>query len=259
MSSAVDLSVTADTDPYGRVAGLYDLLHIGPGSPELVRFFADRVPRGGRALEIGPGTGRMTLAVAEHVDRLYCLERSAAMRAVLYTKLAARPELRERVTVLDAAGPDVVFDRPFDCVYLAAVLEHVPHDARRAFFAGLAAHLAPDGVLLSDMVHDEPVPDQPEREVRDARQGDCRYTLSSAASPLGPGLALVRHVYRTWYRGEVVATDTVERRHFLHRPDDVLADLAAVGLTGVDGSAVTGPDSPLADKGTLVARRTDAG
>lgn len=259
MATAVDLSVSADTDPYGRVAGLYDLLHIGPGSPELVRFFADRAPSGGRALEIGPGTGRMTLAVAEHVDRLYCLERSASMRAVLYTKLAARPELRDRVTVLDAASPDVPFDRPFDYVYLAAVLEHVPHDARRDFFGALAGQLAPGGVLATDMVHDEPVPDQPEREVREAWQGDCRYTLSSAASPLGPGLALVRHVYRTWYRGEVVATDTVQRRHFLHHPDDVLADLTAVGLTSVDGSAVTGPDSPLADKGTLVARRTDAG
>lgn len=259
MPIASELTVSPDTDPYGRVAGLYDLLHIGRGSPDLVRFFADQAPRGGRALEIGPGTGRMTLAVGDRVAQLYCLERSAAMRVVLLTKLAARPDLRRKVTVLDSATPEVPFDEPFDYVYLAAVLEHVPHDARRAFLAGLARHLKPTGRLVTDMVHDEAVPDQPERHVREARLGECRYTLSSAARPFGTDLALVRHVYRTWYGGEMVATETVERRHFLHRPADVIADLAAVGLTAVGGSAVTGPGTPLADKGTLVAHLTDGG
>lgn len=256
MTTVPDLTVSFDTDPYGTVAGYYDLLHIGPGSAELVAFFAELTPAGGHALEIGPGTGRMTLAVAERAATVHCLERSPSMRAVLLTKLAQRPGLRERVTVLDSAAPDFRFDRRFDYVYLAAVLEHVPPEARRPFFAGLAGHLAPDGVLAMDMVHDEPVPDQPERLVREARQGECRYTLSSAAWPLGPDLAGVRHVYRTYHRDALVATETVERRHHLHRPDDVIADLLEAGLTTVGGSAVTDEVTPLDEKGTLVARHT---
>lgn len=255
--SAPDLTVSFDTDPYGAVAGYYDRLHIGPGSPLLVDFFVQLAPAGGRALEIGPGTGRMTLPVAERVGSLLCMERSATMRSVLLTKLAGRPDLADRVTILDDAVPSDRLEGTFDYIFVAAVLEHVPTDARRAFFGALAAHLAPDGVLATDMVHDEPVPDQPEREVRSAVQGDCRYTLSSAAEPLGPSLCLVRHVYRTYYRGALVATETVERKHNIHRPAEVFQDLAAIGLRPVAGSCFTDEVTPLDDKGTLVVRHAD--
>jgi hypothetical protein len=177
------------------------------------------------------------------------------MRTVLLTKLAAHPTLRDRVTVLDAAVPDVRLDRLFGYVYLAAVLEHVPPAARRPFFASLAERLAPGGILATDMVHDEPLPDLPEHVVREAHQGECRYTLSTAVRPLGRDLADVRHVYRVYHRDDLVGTEIVDRRHHVHRPADVLADLRAVGLEGIGGSAVAGPDAPLAGKGTLVARR----
>jgi SAM-dependent methyltransferase len=254
--TTLDLSVSSPTDPYGYIAGYYDFLHVGPGSPALVSFFSELAPKGGRALEIGPGTGRMTIPVAERVSSLLCLERSSSMRAVLLTKLGERPDLRDRVTILDDAVPKVSLEGTFDYIFMAAVLEHVPPEARVELFSSLAAHLAPDGVFATDMVHDEPVPDQPETEVRSAFQGECRYTLSSAAWPLGPNLCGVRHVYRTYYHDTLVATETVERRHNLHRPDEVIADLMAAGLTTVGGSCMTDEVTPLSDKGTLIARHT---
>jgi trans-aconitate methyltransferase len=255
MTTVPDLSMPADTDPYARVAAYYDVLHINPGSTALVDFFAGLAHEGMHALEIGPGTGRMTLPVAARVASLHCLERSAAMRTVLLTKLIARPELRGRVTVLDAAAPDIRPERRFDYIYLAAVLDGVPPQARRQFFAGLAERLAPGGVLATDMVHDEDLPDTAEHLIREARQGDCTYTLSTAVRPLGRDLADVRHVYRSYYRDDLVGTEIFDRRHHLHRPPDVVADLRAVGLEAVGGSAVAGPDAALADKGTLVAKR----
>ncbi|WP_345573014.1 class I SAM-dependent methyltransferase [Nonomuraea rosea] len=248
------LTVSSATDPYGSSAAYWDRLHIGPNSATLVSFFADLAPVGGHALEIGPGTGRMTLAVARRMAGLHCLEPSSAMRAVLLTKLAGEPGMRDRVTVIDGTAPDFRFDRRFDYIYLAAVFEDVPPEARRPLFAGLAEHLAPGGVLAMDMVHDEAVPDHPEREVRSARQGECHYILSSAVWPLGPDLAGVRRVYRTYYHDTLVATETVECEYHLHRPADVLADLRAAGLTAVGGSAVTDEVTPLDDKGTLIAR-----
>jgi len=236
-----------DGDLYGPAAALYDQLHVGPASPLLVEFFAELAPEGGHALEFGPGTGRVTLAVAERSASVHCLEPSPSMRTVLLTKLAALPHLRERVTVLDGAAPEFRLGPAFDYVYLAAVLEHIPPPARRPFFGAVAAHLAPDGVLAMDMVDDEPVPDEPEREIRSVRQGECRYSRSTAVWPLGPDLAGVRHVYRTYLGEELMATETVERLHHFHRPPDVHADLEAVGLAAVPG--------PLTDKGTLIARR----
>ncbi|MEV0235363.1 class I SAM-dependent methyltransferase [Nonomuraea sp. NPDC050786] len=250
----MSLTISSTTDPYAVAAAYWDRLHIGPGSAALVSFFAGLAPPGGHALEIGPGTGRVTLAVAGRVASLHCLEPSPAMRAVLMTKLAAEPDLRDRVTVLGDAAPDFRFDRRFDYIYLAAVYEDVPPEARRPLLAGVAGCLAPGGVLAMDMVTDEVVPDHPEREVRSARQGECRYTLSSAVRPLGPDLAGVRRVYRTYHRDRLVATETMECDYHLHRPADVLADLRAAGLTAVGGSAVTDAVTPLDDKGTLIAR-----
>lgn len=255
METVPNLSVTSDTDPYGAVAGFYDWLHVGPGSADLVSFFADLAPEGGSGLEIGPGTGRMTLAVAPKLSSLYCLERSAVMRTILLTKLASRPELRDKVTILDEAVPGFRLERAFDYVYVSAVFEHIPPPARKALFAGLAEHLAPDGIVAMDMVEDEVIPRFPEREIRSVRQGDCRYTLSTAVTPVEPDLGHVRHVYRTYLGEELVATHTVERDHHMHRPADVFADLRAVGLEPVAGTALTKTGTPLDDKGTLVAKR----
>src|SRR5262245_59054990 len=100
------LGGTMTVDPYAFAAGYYDLFRAGPDAWPPIGFFAALAPAGGRALEIGPGTGRITFAVAERVASVHCLERSATMRAVLLAKLAARPDLRDRVTVLAAAAPD---------------------------------------------------------------------------------------------------------------------------------------------------------
>ncbi len=245
------------TDPYVFQAGYYDLFRAGRGDKALPdpRFFAERAPRGGTALEIGPGTGRITLAVAERVASVLCLERSATMRAVLLAKLAERPHLLDRVTVLDSTAPKFHLGRRFDFVYLAGVLEHVPPRDRATLFAQLAEHLADDGDVAMDMVLAEPAPDWPERVVDRAAVGECRYEMSSIAQPVGDDQAHLRFVYRTYHRDELVATEIVERAHYLHRPEAVLSDLAAVGLTAVAGTALSPAPDRDDDPGTLVARR----
>lgn len=241
-------------DPYAFAAGYYDLFRTGSDSWPPVDFFAGLAPAGGQALEIGPGTGRIALAVAERVAGLLCLERSATMRAVLLAKLATRADLRDRVTVLDASAPDFDLGRRFDYVYLAGVLEHIPADVRPKLFATLAAHLADDGCLAMDMVLDEPVRDEPEHPLGTAHAGECRYELSAAVRRLGPDLGRLRYVYRTWYQDRLIATETVERDHNLHRRADVLRDLAAVGLVACGGSVQFAPADTDDNPGTLVAR-----
>ncbi|MEU8303677.1 class I SAM-dependent methyltransferase [Actinomadura sp. NPDC048955] len=245
------------TDPYAFQPGYYDLFRASRGEGALPdpRFFADRAPKGGHALEIGAGTGRITLAVAERAATVLCLERSATMRAVLLAKLAERPHLRARVTVLDRAAPHFDLARRFDFVYLAGVLEHVPHPERPALFEAIAGHLAEDGEVAMDMVLSEPVPDWPEHVTDEATLGDCRYEMSCEARPDGDDQAHLRFVYRTYHQGDLVATEVVERAHYLHRPDAVIADLAAAGLTPTAGTALH-PVADGEDPGTLVARRT---
>jgi SAM-dependent methyltransferase len=248
---------SSGTDPYAIQPGYYDLFRAARGQEALPdpRFFADRAPRGGSALEIGPGTGRITLAVAEHAASVVCLERSASMRAVLLAKLAERPHLLDRVTVLAGAAPDFQLGRRFDFVYLAGVLEHIPPHRRAALFAKLTEHLADGGEVAMDMVVTEPVPDWPERVVERVTVGECRYEMSSTARPVAENEAHLRFVYRTYHGADLVATEVVERAHYLHRPDAVLPDLAAVGLTGIAGTALAPTPDREDDPGTLVARR----
>ncbi|GAA2083065.1 class I SAM-dependent methyltransferase [Actinomadura alba] len=245
------------TDPYVFQPGYYDLFRAvrGEGALPNPRFFADRAPQGGSALEIGPGTGRVTLAVAERVASVVCLERSATMRAVLLAKLAERPHLLDRVTVLESAAPTFRLGRRFDFVYLAGVLEHVPPRDRGTLFATLVEHLADDGEVAMDMVLAEAVPDWPERVVDRAAVGECRYEMSSTARRVDEEQAHLRFVYRTYHGDALVATEVVERAHYLHRPDAVLSDLAKAGLNAIAGTALAPAPDRDDDPGTLVARR----
>jgi len=241
-------------DPYAFAAGYYDLFRARPDSWPPVGFFADLAPAGGQALEIGPGTGRITLAVAERVAGVHCLERSATMRAVLLAKLVARPDLRDRVTILDAAAPDFDLARRFDYVYFAGVLEHIPPAVRPALLRTVAAHLVPGGALAMDMVLDLPIVDEPEHVRTSATVGECRYDLSIEIRSLGPDLAQLKQIYRTYYQDRLIATEVVERDHNFHRRGAVLRDLADAGFAAVGGSVQHAPADGPGNPGTLVAR-----
>lgn len=220
------------TDPYAFTPGYYDLFRAKDGNQALpsVSFFADLAPVGGSALELGPGTGRITLEVAKRAASVCCLERSPAMRAVLLAKLAEQPRLWDRVTVLPDSAPSFELGRQFDYIYLAGVLEHVPEAERPLLFSSIARHLAPGGVVAMDMVLTMPAPQMQERDLDTVRLGDCRYVYSAQAERLGPDLSRLRMTYRTYHREELISTEVVTRLHNMHRPGPVLADLAAVAL-----------------------------
>ncbi|MGI5169457.1 class I SAM-dependent methyltransferase [Spirillospora sp. CA-253888] len=242
------------TDPYAFTPGYYDLFRAKDGGRALpsVAFFADLAPPGATALEIGPGTGRITLAVAERAAGVVCLERSATMRAVLVAKLAGRPDLWDRVTVLPGSAPSFALGRTFGYVYLAGVLEHVPPADRPELFASIAAHLEPGGICAMDMVMRQPALDAPERVVDEAVLGECRYTLAAAARALGPDLSELRMTYRTYHRGELIGTEVVERRHNMHRPEPVLKDLADAGLHPLEGDGLAQASHDPDDPGAVV-------
>ena len=251
------------TDPYSVIPGFYDLFRAKEREHALpsVGFFASLAPAGGSALELGPGTGRITLAVAERVASLCCLERSPTMRAVLIAKLAQRPELWDRVTVLPGSAPSFQLGRRFDYIYLAGVLEHIPPADRVKLFTVLAEHLVPGGTAAMDMVLTEPAPDLPERELAEVRLGECRYVHSMRADRLGPDQSKLLITYRTYHQDDLVATDVVTRLHHLHRPGPVLADLAAAGLVPAKDYQARVPAAELehvADAGVVVVRKDGA-
>jgi len=251
-----------DTDPYSLTPGYYDLFRAVEGERALpsVGIFVALAPAGGSALELGPGTGRAALKVAERVATLCCLERSPSMRAVLLAKLAQRPELWDRVTVLPGSAPSFRLGRRFDYIYLGGVLEHISQPDRARLFAAIADHLEPSGTAAMDMVLTESTPDMAESEVAEVRLGECRYVHSMRAQQINPDLSRLHDTYRTYHRDDLIATEVVTRLHHMHRPGPVLADLAAAGLVPAQDRAgeVAALKAELADDPGIVVVRKDA-
>jgi len=251
-----------DTDPYSLTPGYYDLFRAVEGERALpsVGIFVALAPAGGSALELGPGTGRAALKVAERVATLCCLERSPSMRAVLLAKLAQRPELWDRVTVLPGSAPSFRLGRRFDYIYLGGVLEHISQPDRARLFAAIADHLEPSGTAAMDMVLTESTPDMAESEVAEVRLGECRYVHSMRAQQINPDLSRLHDTYRTYHRNDLIATEVVTRLHHMHRPGPVLADLATVGLVPAQDRAgeVAALKAELADDPGIVVVRKDA-
>jgi trans-aconitate 2-methyltransferase len=102
-------------------------------------------------LEAGAGTGRDTVALLESLPhgQVIALDSSATMLAALVERFADRPDLRERLTVVNA---DLTRPLPLaeqvDAVFSVATFHWIPdHDA---LFHTLAAVLRPGGQLSFD-------------------------------------------------------------------------------------------------------------
>jgi len=102
----------------------------------------------GPILEMGAGTGRLTIPLAELGKKLYALESSETMLARARKKWEAKGNGSHLVFVHGDLGRES-FDEPFDLILAPArALEHVLSDQeRRDAFAACARHLCPSGVF----------------------------------------------------------------------------------------------------------------
>lgn len=239
---------------YDAGAAYYDLFATLRGDSALpsVKFFTALAPAGGDVLEVGAGTGRITLPIAERAASVHALEPSRAMRSVLLAKLADRSALHSRVTVLPLAAPSFRLGRRFDYALAAGVLQFLSPQQRRELFATLTLHLHPGGTFALDMVREGTPPEWPQRLIENVAVGECRYTLHCAATALDQGRSRMWLTYTTWHDGAVIADDTAERVVYVHGHAEVAQDLAAHGFTVVDGTRAH------SDGGALVARLTGA-
>src|SRR5262249_29712293 len=113
--------------------------------------------RGGPVLELGAGSGRLTIPLARDGHEVVALDRAPAMLDRLRARVDALPAAaRARVTVLE--GDLCTFDVPraharFPLVVAAFnVLEHLyTRGEVAACLAAVERHLAPDGAFAFDV------------------------------------------------------------------------------------------------------------
>lgn len=152
------MSDAFDTDrPYDRVPGLGTLYDATPAYAARgdVAFYVDAARRqGGRVLELGCGTGRITLPIARAGLDVVGLDGSDEMLAALRAKVAAEPpEVQARITLHRGDARDFALGARFDLVIAPfRILQHlVTLDDQLRCLACVRQHLAPGGRFVFDV------------------------------------------------------------------------------------------------------------
>jgi SAM-dependent methyltransferase len=160
----------AEVRPYysdkGLAATFYDLTTAADrGLDGDIDLYAGLAPPGGAVLELGAGTGRVSLALAERGLGVLGIDLAPTMLAQAEVKLAQAPaEVRQRVRFRRGDMAALNLGETFDAViapYFA--LAHLPAGSGwRNVFAGVARHLRPGGRaafhLPSKAMLDQPLP-----------------------------------------------------------------------------------------------------
>jgi ubiquinone/menaquinone biosynthesis C-methylase UbiE len=139
-------ALRARAQSFDKLAADYDRLgDLGENHQRIARWLAGVLPgAGGRALDLGCGTGRHTMLLAERFSRVDAVDLAEPM-----IELARVRRPRPNVTYWPADLHDVVGAQRYDCIVSVLTLHHVPdlHAALRH----IRSLLAPGGrVVIAD-------------------------------------------------------------------------------------------------------------
>lgn len=168
--------MTPDTPwPYDLIAGIYDD-DVGKNAPPAsVAFYLDACKPVERAvLDLGAGTGRIAIPLAEAGHRVTAVDRSRGMLDVLRAKSVAHllDHERERLSVHHGDLRDMNLAERFGAVICPfSTLNYLlSDDDRRSAFATVHRHLAPGGLFVMDHFTPDPTFSADGIEVYDYRR-----------------------------------------------------------------------------------------
>jgi SAM-dependent methyltransferase len=133
---------------YERCTHLYDLFD----TKENIEVFLHYGSEADEILDIGAGTGRIAIPLAEKGVKVFCIEPSPAMRSQFEKKLAERPELAKNVQLVAGDAQSFKFNRTFPAAILSGSFDHFMDDQERlASLCNIANHLELGGKLVFDV------------------------------------------------------------------------------------------------------------
>jgi SAM-dependent methyltransferase len=141
---------------YTAFADLYDLFYADLDDDfEMYLGFVER--SSGPILEVGSGTGRVALMLAEAGHAVVGLEPSDTMRAVAQRK-ADRAKLAERVAFISGDMRRFKIDQSFGLIIvpLNTFLHNLTLEDQLATLSSLKKHLKPGGLLVLDCFNPDP-------------------------------------------------------------------------------------------------------
>jgi len=241
---------------YTSFAELYDLFYDDfTEDIEMYLGFAKRTS--GSILEIGSGTGRVALALAEEGHTVVGLELSEAMRAVAQRK-ADRAQLTDRVEFIAGDMRRFKLDRHFGLIIVPinTFLHNLTVEDQLASLACFKKHLRPGGLLVLDCFNPDPAHAADDRRlivqrsIIDRDTGQAAMLMLSRATDWGQQLQEITYLIDRpdqngmIQRAVLPATFRFIFRHELH----LLLKLGGFDLKEVYGTYELDPFEAGSDK-----------
>jgi SAM-dependent methyltransferase len=241
---------------YTSFAELYDLFYEDFDEDiEMYLGFAERT--GGSILEIGSGTGRVALALAEAGRAVVGLELSEAMRAVAQRK-ADRAQLTDRVEFLAGDMRRFQLDQHFGLIIvpLNTFLHNLTLDDQLATLACCKKHLRPGGLLVVDCFNPDPAHAEDDRRlivqrtITDRDTGQTALLLLSRATDWNQQLQEITYfIDRSDEQGRLQRAVLPAVFRFIFRNElHLLLKLGGFDLKDVYGSYALDPFEAGSDK-----------
>ena len=116
----------------------------------------------GEILELGCGTGRVALALATNGFNVTGLDLSEQMLDVFRAKLAGKPELADKITLVHGNMADFSFDRKFGMVVAPFRAFQALTDDRdiASSLVCIRDHLTEDGIFIVNVFNPRPIMDE---------------------------------------------------------------------------------------------------
>ncbi len=189
-------------------------------------------PAAGPVVDVGAGSGLGTRVIARALPdaEILAVEPDRALRTALLAGVAADPDLRARVTVLDTGLLTAALPERIGALVAMNVLGHFDPPGRRRIWALLDDRLAAGGravLHLQPPYRPEGVPATPMPEVTVGRR---RYRGSAAAEPAGADAVTWEMSYVVDQEGAAVTASRARNHWFVLTPEQLAAELVPHGL-----------------------------
>jgi SAM-dependent methyltransferase len=225
-------------DPRALTAKFYDL---DPVMPNDVPFYLSRLPvTNAQVLELGCGTGRVTVELAQHCAFIIGIDHSAVMLSICRDKLSAAGISNAEIQQGDIS--DFCLERTFDFIVAPyRVIQNLETDTQlHGLFSNIRRHLRPGGRCILNTFNPQRSPEEllsrwsiPQEELDWEVQIDGGRVACFARRlgiQMNPLVLYPELIYRV-YRGDEVLEEAACR--FVMRcyyPDELLARIHEEGF-----------------------------
>ncbi len=185
---------------YEKSAHLYDLFD----TKDNIDFFYHYAKDERSILDIGAGTGRIAIPLAEKGVEVTCIEPASAMRDQFINKLRKTPILFEKIVLIAADASNFRLKRKFPAAFSSGSFDHLLDDNERiTALTNIKNHLKDGGKLIFD-VFIGLMRDSPLSPAGSVKKEEYRYERFVSSKVLPDNKIKVHLVFKTFKDDELI-------------------------------------------------------